>query len=595
MVTYFSSFKQKSVKVLVSTLVGLFASTVSIIAPLGVRAAVVNPAPAAKVSFTFDDGLQSAATEAAPILAKYGYTGTDYVISGCVGMVTAPNTCHSNNDALYMSWAQVTALQNTYHWEIASHTATHPYLASKDATDGQPNVLTPAQVTTELTKSKSDLAAHGFNVTDFATPYGDYSMPVLAQIAKYYGSMRGFADTGYNTWPTSSDYIVRDQQVQAGVSVATVKGYIDTAIANNQWLVLTFHDVFPTASTDPADYQYNTADLDAIAAYIKSKNVPVVNIRDGLVSSDTNLLANPSFNSGITGGWTTDAPTNITADALTNGSYPDPVNSVKIVGTTKNVHLFSPKVAVSNATTYILKNFLNVSKIGVGEVGFYIDEYDVNGNWISGQFKSAEKSVFVEEMSFSYKPTSASVSKAALQIYTTANSGATAYVDNSQWFATTSSPVTPPPTSTNLVPNGTFDAGISGGWTTDSSAVFTADALGNGSPSNAINSVKAVASTTNKHLFSPKVSVSPSTTYSLSSYVNIKSITSGEVGYFIDEYDVNGNWISGQYKTGARTVTSGTVAFNYTPSTVNVKSASLQIIVVGNSGITAYIDDVLWQ
>jgi peptidoglycan/xylan/chitin deacetylase (PgdA/CDA1 family) len=40
---------------------------------------VSNNRPTAKVSFTFDDGLESSLTRAAPILAKYDLRGTAYV------------------------------------------------------------------------------------------------------------------------------------------------------------------------------------------------------------------------------------------------------------------------------------------------------------------------------------------------------------------------------------------------------------------------------------------------------------------------------------------------------------------------------------
>jgi peptidoglycan/xylan/chitin deacetylase (PgdA/CDA1 family) len=197
-----------------------------------VQAATNNPAPAAKISFTFDDGLTSALSQAQPTLTKYGLTGTEYVITKCVGMTTAPNTCHANTDATYMSWTQIKQLQAA-GWEIGSHTQTHPYLASSDATDGQPNVLTPAQVTTELAQSKADLAAQGITANAFSTPYGDYTNATLAQIAKYYTSHRGFADQNDNNWPYN-DYLLNDMQVQAGVTVAQVKAKIDTAIANKQ-------------------------------------------------------------------------------------------------------------------------------------------------------------------------------------------------------------------------------------------------------------------------------------------------------------------------------------------------------------------------
>jgi hypothetical protein len=144
------------------------------------------------------------------------------------------------------------------------------------------------------------------------------------------------------------------------------------------------------------------------------------------------------------------------------------------------------------------------------------------------------------------------------------------------------------------MPNGTFDAGISQGWTTDDPIDIVADANNNGSPANPINSVKMTATTVNKHLFSPKITITAGKTYTVSSYVNIKQLISGEVGFYIDEYDVNGNWISGKYITGARAVGSSTVSFTYTPTSANVASASLQFILVGNSGITAYVDNVIW-
>ncbi|MBX4197357.1 polysaccharide deacetylase family protein [Candidatus Saccharibacteria bacterium] len=565
---------------------------VTIAMPLQSLAASAPINTGAKVSFTFDDSLASAYTQAAPTLAKYGFTGTNYAISGCVGMTTAPNTCHANNDAVYMSWDQLTALQNTYGWEIGAHTVSHPYLASHDATDGQPKNLTAAQVTAELTNSKSALASHGINATDFASPYGDYNQAVLAQIAKLYASHRGFADTGYNAAPYNN-YIIRDQQVQAGVSVATVKGYVDQAIANKQWLVLTFHDIKTNASTNPDDYEYKTADLDAIAAYVKSKSVPVVHVSDGLING-TNLLTNPSFESGLTG-WTTDAASNVVLNTANNGSYPNSTNSVAITASTKNVHLFSPKVTVDPNSTYILQSFLNLTKINAGfAMGYFIDEYDANGNWISGQYKQNVNFPWPQTAGFEYKPTSASVANARLQVIAPANSGIVAYVDNFQWINENATTVTPPPAQTNLVANGTFDAGISGGWTTNAPANIVADAANNGSPANPINSVRMTATTANRHLFSPKVTLVSGKTYNVSTYVNIKQLTSGEIGFYMDEYDANGNWISGKYITGARAVGANTVSFNYTPTSTNVKSASLQIILVGNSGIVAYIDNVVW-
>src|SRR6266540_1711646 len=333
--------------------------------PMLALAAVQNPAPSAKVSFTFDDGLQSVYSQAAPTLAAHGLTGTSYVISGCVGMTASPNTCHANTSAKYMDWTQIQAIQNTYGWEIGSHTVTHPYLATSDATDGQPNVLTPAQVSAELINSKQVFASHGINTTDFASPYGDYNNAVLAQVAKTYESHRGFADQNNNVW-SYNDMILNDMQVQGGVTVAQVKTRIDQAIASNQWLILTFHDIKTNASTNPIDYEYKTSDLDQIAAYAQSKasQIKNVNIRDGLVKSTVNAMPNGDLSAGLNQGWTTNNGSQVKADSANN--------------------LFSPQVPVDSTQTYMYKSFLNLVSRTSGELGYYIDEYDASGNWISG-------------------------------------------------------------------------------------------------------------------------------------------------------------------------------------------------------------------
>lgn len=562
-------------------------------------AAVTAPAASAKVSFTFDDGLASAATQAQPTLAKYGLTGTEYVITGCIGMIVAPNTCHANTAATYMSWAQVQALQ-TKGWEIGSHTVTHPYLATSDAGDGQPNVLTPTQVTQELVNSKSALAAHGINAVDFSSPYGDYNNATLAQIAKYYQSHRGFADENNNIWPYN-DYLLNDMRVQEGVTVAQVKAKIDAAITSKQWLVLTMHDILVKPSTNPDDYQYSTAELDQIAAYVKTKQtaglLTTVNIKDGPVQSTTNMLANGSFDSGIAAGWTTNNATSFKADAANNGSYngtaTGPTKSIAVTAGAANAALFSPKVAVTNAQTYMFKGFLNMTARTAGELGYYIDEYDANGNWVSGQWKKAENSVYVESMNFTYTPTSAAVKQASLQVYVTGGSGIKAFIDNLQMFPLAGTPP-PPIAQTNLVTNGTFDAGITGGWTTNSPTTIVADASSHGGPNNVVNSVSMTATTQDRHLFGPQVAVSPASSYTIASYLNLTKVTSGQVGFYIDEYDANGNWISGQWKTGVGTVSASDVSFQYKPTSASVAKASLQVIVAGNSGISAYFDDVRW-
>lgn len=469
-------FQRASSKINVKNLlvVGLFivGMSASILRPLTALAvATPNNIRAPKVSFTFDDGLQSSFSLAAPTLQARGFTGTNYVTTDCIGMTTAPNDCRADNSLPYMSWDQVIQLRSQYGWEIGSHTVSHPLLASTDEED-QPSALTIDQVRAELTNSKNAITTNsGVAPTAFASPYGDYNPsgnPVLAEIAKLYTSHRGFADTGYNvsygdgTASTTNfvindyqnDYLLRTQQVQSGVSVATVKGYVDQAIADNAWLILTFHDITSgVASSDPDDYQYSNADLAQIADYVKQKQVEVINVSDGLVGSPAanNMFSNPSFNDALgaydrnlpsTTQWTTDSPANVVRDTANHGSTPDATNSVSITaGATGNAHLFSPQVAVDASKTYLFKNFANVTAMNLNagsELAYYMEEFDSTGAQKAQlQYKGSvygNNNPLLKSFSFSYTPTAGTV-RARLQLVVTANSDTLVYLDNMQLFA----------------------------------------------------------------------------------------------------------------------------------------------------------------
>ncbi len=553
----------------------------------------------AKVSFTFDDGLTSAYTQAAPTLAKYGLTGTNYVITGCVGKTSVPNSCHADGDASYMTWTQIKALKNTYGWEIGSHSATHPYMATYAADDGQSRALTQTQVSDELSKSKSALAAQGINATAFSTPYGDFNNYTLQTVAKYYTSHRGFANQHDNVYPYN-DMLLNNMQVQVPVSVASVKSKIDYAIANDRWLILTLHDVKPTPSTDPYDYQYATRDLDAIAAYVKAKQdaglIKNVNITNGLAKG-TNLLTNGSFKSGISNGWKTDNTTAFRSDSGNNGSLPDSAQSVKVGSTSTSAHLYSPRVAVDSRDKYAIKSFLNVQAIKAvsyfntkpGEIGYYIDEYDALGNWISGQYKVRETTKFVESINLSYQPTSPRVKTASLQIYTVANSGITAYIDSFEWFY--AGPAVS--SAQNLMPGGAFDGGLTQGWRTDASTV-THDSQSRGAPANNGNSLAIKTGTGTNHIFSPLISVDATRSYHVDNYLNVVENSGSSIGFYIDEYDANGHWVSGQYRATVTSLGARDIGITYKPTSSAVKQSRLQVIIKNGTTLNAYFDDSRW-
>jgi peptidoglycan/xylan/chitin deacetylase (PgdA/CDA1 family) len=555
-----------------------------------------NTVPTAKVSFAFDDNLPSALNYVEPILAQYGYTGTEYAPTGCINDVKGTSVCAQNEQNAtnsYMTLAQLQQLQAD-GWEVGDHTINHPLLST----------VTPAVLQSELAGSKATLQEDGFNPITMATPFGDYNNAVLAGIAQNFAAHRGFADQGLNTFPYN-DYLIYDEQVQGTVTVAQVETWIQQAITNKQWLVLTFHDVIPNASTVTSEYQWSTANMAALAAYVNSVNIPVVSVEDGLATSPVNLVPNSNFSAGIADGWTTDNTSAVTLNTAGNGSYPNPTDSIEMNTTsqTGNIHLFSPKIAVNPSNTYVLKTFLNASQNAGGEFAIYIDEYNSSGQWISGQYKTQEATAFVENLNQVYTPSSSSVAYASIQYIATPKLGI-AYIANPTMFpedpsvtptptptpditTTPTGSVTPTPTPTNLMPNPTFTDGIADGWTTDDPTDITAAGA-------AGVQLKSTTTTTNGHLFSPKIPVTFGTTYNISNSLNLQTITSGVFGYYIDEYDSTGNWVSGKYMTDKSAAFNGTVSFTYTPTSATVASASLQFIVVGNSGTLADVDNVDW-
>ena len=76
--------------------------------------------PPNPVVLTFDDGYQDNYTYAYPILERYGFSGTFFIITGLVDKRTEG----------YMSWDQVEEL-HSWGMEIGSHSYTHPDLRGR--------------------------------------------------------------------------------------------------------------------------------------------------------------------------------------------------------------------------------------------------------------------------------------------------------------------------------------------------------------------------------------------------------------------------------------------------------------------------------
>jgi len=211
----------------------------------------------ALVSLTFDDAWASVYTNGLPVLQKYGFHSTQYLLTG------------NTSDPEYMNQSMMLALKNAGE-EIASHTVDHQDLVTLSSTDQK----------AELLNSKNSLQSWtGATVTDFASPYGSTDQNVMTNIKKYYSSHRGVV-SGFNSKNYFNIYDIKVQDVTSSTSLAQIQSWIDQANSTKTWLVLVYHQV----SNDPAAGDYNTspAQLDAQFNAIKNSGITVETVAQAL-------------------------------------------------------------------------------------------------------------------------------------------------------------------------------------------------------------------------------------------------------------------------------------------------------------------------
>lgn len=211
----------------------------------------------ALVSLTFDDGWQSIYTAGLPILNKYGFTSTQYIISGKI-----------NTGNGYMTTSQISALKASGS-EIASHTVSHYDLTS----------LSVSSIDYQLSQSKTTIQKlFGTDTAlNFATPYGSYNAKVLTEVKKYYKSHRS-TDSGYNSKDGFDAYNIMVQNVNQTTSASQVSAWVQKAIADKTWLVLVYHSIDLTGDA----YATAPANLDSQLALVKASGVKVETVNQAL-------------------------------------------------------------------------------------------------------------------------------------------------------------------------------------------------------------------------------------------------------------------------------------------------------------------------
>lgn len=143
---------------------------------------------------TFDDGYQDVLTTVWPILEKFGFTATVFLVSGCIGASSNWYGQEGARSASLLSWPEAHELAKR-GFLLGSHTINHPYLTR----------LNTQAAVSEILNSKMVLENHlGQAVNYFSYPYSNCNAKIedFVESAGYEAACAG--DNGawsiYHLW-----------------------------------------------------------------------------------------------------------------------------------------------------------------------------------------------------------------------------------------------------------------------------------------------------------------------------------------------------------------------------------------------------------
>ena len=120
------------------------------------------------VGITFDDGYQNNLINAAPVLNKYNYSATCYLVNHCIG---ASNTWDSDQGITQRPLMKVNEIQNWLDlgMDIGAHSQTHADLT----------IIDEQQAQKEINGCKTELEKlFNMSIVDFCYPFGCFNESV---------------------------------------------------------------------------------------------------------------------------------------------------------------------------------------------------------------------------------------------------------------------------------------------------------------------------------------------------------------------------------------------------------------------------------
>lgn len=213
------------------------------------------------VSVTFDDGLRTFYGNALPLMRRWGYVATVYVIAGLV------DSTWENQPT--MNLAQLRELERS-GWEIGSHSVSHRHMPR----------LPDEEKLREAKQSKELLEAEGFNVQSFAYPHG-YFEGCKEIVEPFYRCARSahancfhpHHRTGmYNTY-ISVDRASFIDDYALPVNLPSPLLFREVK-SRDAWVILVFHSIGPEGPTSEEK-------LSEVLYDMKTAGLKVVTLIDG--------------------------------------------------------------------------------------------------------------------------------------------------------------------------------------------------------------------------------------------------------------------------------------------------------------------------
>lgn len=213
------------------------------------------------VTLSFDDGYASTYTYGLPLLLRYHFTSTQFIITDAIGR-------HG-----YVTPGEIRRLYASRD-EVGSHTVTHRNLTVESASQLK------AEMRSSQLRLESIIRAP---ITDLAYPYGRYNASAMRAAQAVYISARGVED-GLNSKDQFDPFDLKVQDIYDTTTAADVAHWVALARATHTWLILVYHSVDPdlTSPIDGGIYNVTPGQLGAQLAALKSMGVAVVTIREAM-------------------------------------------------------------------------------------------------------------------------------------------------------------------------------------------------------------------------------------------------------------------------------------------------------------------------